>query len=150
VGLWFVVNSGHVLVLVDAVGDPRTAVTGAKYPPSSHLSYAFSFGARRPCSSALAISTSSRRSRWIVKPGLWFIDDLVSGYHAVNALAVPISSERVRRSMLCVARSARPLVLQERFAIGISTWGDHQTPQWPAGRCAVVRAGWDGLAAGGG
>ena len=53
-----------------AVGDPRTAVTAA-ISRSSHLGYGFSFGARRPMSSsALATSTSSRRSRWVVKPGL--------------------------------------------------------------------------------
>ena len=86
-----------------------------------------------------------------VKAGLWIVDDLVSGYRAVNALAVPISGERVRRSMLWVPWGAWPLVfLQERFAIGISIWGDQQAPQWLAGRCAVVRVGWDGLAAGGG
>jgi hypothetical protein len=77
------------------------------------------------------------------------IDDLVSGYRAVNALALPISGERARSSMLWVPWGGQPLFFQKRFAIGISTWRDQQARRWLAGRCAVVRAGLDGLAAGG-
>jgi hypothetical protein len=86
-------------------------------------------------SSALAISTSSRRSRWLVKPGLWFIDDLVSGHRAVNALAVPLSGERVRRSMLCVARGAWPLVFYKSGSPLASRPGviSKRRSGWPAG-----------------
>jgi hypothetical protein len=47
--IWFVVNSARVLVAVDAsrsaIREPRSPL---QYPRSSHPSYAFSFGARRP------------------------------------------------------------------------------------------------------
>jgi hypothetical protein len=94
-----------------AVGDPRTAVTAAispQQPPELRLLL-------RRAPTEAAVRSRPQPARGVAggswKQVSWLIDDLVSGYRAVNALAVPISSERVRRSMLWVPRGAWPLVV---------------------------------------